>query len=156
MGNLKIPPGKEKCVRALANERIVFSGSRTSTLCLLNPSKRSVKKVQVDGCAITDSSCCDWAAEVDDDVSHEELFIELKGSHITKAVKQIAATIVRLSSHPAQTKKRCLVVFKKDTVTNRWFQQQQRSFQQNYKADLRRLKNGASHSLEDQPHSPVG
>ena len=54
---------------------------------------------------------CDWAVEVDDDVSREEIFIELKGSHMTDAVKQIEATITRLSSNPAQMKKRCLVAF---------------------------------------------
>ena len=149
MGNLKIPPAKEeKCVRELAIEWIVFSGSRTSKLRLHNPSKRSVKTVQVDGCAITDSSCCDWAAEVDDHISHEELFIELKGSHMTKAVKQIEATMVRLSSNPAQTKKRCLVVSKRFTVTGPWFLRQQRRFQRDFKADLERLRDGESYSLE--------
>jgi hypothetical protein len=148
MGNLKIPRGREKCRTPVADKKIPFSGKRTSTLYLLNPSERSVEKVQVDGCAITDGTCCDWAVEVNDHVSREEIFIELKGSHITIAVKQIEATITRLSSNPAQTKKRCLVVFKKDTVTKRWFQQQQRKFQQDYKADLLRLRHGESHSLE--------
>jgi hypothetical protein len=106
-----------------------------------------VEKVKVDGCAITEGICCDWAVEVDDHVSREEIFIELKGSHITDAVKQIEATIARLSSDPAQMKKRCLIVSNRYTVSKTWFQRQQRRFIREYKADLNRVRNGESHAL---------
>src|ERR1039458_5198230 len=125
MGNLKIPPGKAHCVKPVSDKTIPFSGKKTSTLYLLNQAGRRVDKVEVDGCAITDAVCCDWAVELDDHFSHEEIFIELKGSHITHAISQIEATVVRLSSNPAQTRKRCLVVFNRDTVSRAWFQRQQ-------------------------------
>ncbi|MGA2541349.1 MAG: hypothetical protein ABSG78_07270 [Verrucomicrobiota bacterium] len=148
MGNLKIPPDRKNCVERVTHKKILLSGKKTSRLYLLNPYERSVEKVQVDGCAITDGTCCDWAVELDARVSREEIFIELKGSHITVAVKQIEATITRLSSSPAQTKKRCLVVSKRYTVTESWFQRQQRRFQRDFKADLNRARNGESLSLE--------
>jgi hypothetical protein len=71
----------------------------------------------------------------------------LKGSHITDAVKQIEATIARLSSDPAQMKKRCLIVSNRYTVSKTWFQRQQRRFIREYKADLNRVRNGESHAL---------
>jgi len=146
MGNLRIPPGKENCVSRLEDKKIPFSGKQTSTLYLLNPSERPVDKVQVDGCAITEGPRCDWAVEVDDDVSHEEIFIELKGSHITDAVKQIEATISRLSFNPAHAKKRCLIASTR-SLTSREIRKLQLRFLKQYNAEFKRLKNGSSHRL---------
>jgi len=147
MGNLKIPPDRKNCAERVRHKKILLSDKKTSRLYLLNPNERWVEKVLVDGCAITDAACCDWAVEVDDHVSREEIFIELKGTHISEAVKQIEATIARLSSNPAEMKKRCLVVSNRYTVTKRWFRRQQRRFQKDYKADLCRVRNGDSHPL---------
>jgi len=147
MGNLKIPPERINCVERVAHKEILLSGKQTSRLYLLNPSQRWVEKVQVDGCVITEGLRCDWAVEVDDQFSCEEIFIELKGSHITDAVKQIEATIIRLSSDHRQKKKRCLIASNRYKVTETQFQMLKNMFQKNYNAQLKRIRNGDSHPL---------
>jgi hypothetical protein len=149
MGNLKIPPERTNCVSRVAHKKIPFSGKQTSRLYLLNPSERSVDKVQVDGCAITEAGRlrCDWAVEVDDEVSHEEIFIELKGSHVSDAVRQLESTIDALSSDPAQRKKRCLVAYSRCPLTRREIRLLKRKFQRQYNARFEQLRNGSSHPL---------
>jgi hypothetical protein len=144
---MNIPPGRKNCVTPVAHKKIRFSGKQTSTLYLLNPSKRSVDKVQVDGCAITEGLRCDWAVEVNDDVSREEIFIELKGSHITDAVKQLEATIDRLSSDPGHTKKRCLIASARSRLTSTEIKRLQIRFLNEYNAKFKRLKSGSSDPL---------
>jgi hypothetical protein len=162
MGHLKIPPEKRKsCVFPVADKIIPFSGKRTSTLYLLNPGERCVERVHVDGCVITDAEVvrCDWAAEVDDDVSREEIFIELKGAHVEKAVGQIEETIRRLSSDPAHAKKICLIASPR-SLTSREMKKQKLRFRKQYSAVFEKLKDGGSYKLDareqDHAHSPVG
>jgi hypothetical protein len=147
MGNLKIPSGRESCINRLRDKRIALSGKQTSRLYLSNPTERWVEKIQVDGCAITQGLRCDWAVEVDDRVSRKEIFIELKGSHLTHAAKQLAATIVKLSSDPAQTEKRCLIAYERCPLTGPEIKQLQEKFQKKYNATFEPVRNGSSHLL---------
>jgi len=147
MGNLKIPPGRKNCVKRVAHKEILLSGKQTSSLYLLNPRERWVDKVLVDGCVITEGLRCDWAVEVDDQFSREEIFIELKGSHLTYAVKQIISTIDALSSDPAQTKKRCLVAYSRRPLAQREIRLLKRMFEKQYNARFEQLRNGSSHLL---------
>jgi hypothetical protein len=147
MGNLKIPPGKESCVSLVADKKIAFRGKQTSTLCLLNPRKLRVEKLLVDGCAITEGPRCDWAVEVNERDFHEEIFIELKGSHFTQAAKQLVRTIKKLSSDAARTKKRCLIAYTRCPMTGIEIRQLQQQFQHRYNARFKPVKSGSSHRL---------
>jgi hypothetical protein len=147
MGNLKIPPGRQNCVERVAHTEILLSGKQTSRLYLLNPRERWVDKVLVDGCVITEGPRCDWVVEADDQFSREEIFIELKGSHITYAVKQIEATIEALSSDPAKTKKRCLVAYSRRPLAQREIRLLKRKFEKQYNARFEQLRNGSKHPL---------
>lgn len=65
------------------------------TFALSNPSKSVVDVTKVDGCAITIGIRCDYLYCLE---STREIFVELKGADIKKAVRQIAATVPQLSS----------------------------------------------------------
>src|SRR5947207_341279 len=107
---MKSPDGRE-CSTVLRHPKIALAGRRTTTLYLLNPARRSAEKVEVDGCAITEGACCDWLVILNDAASHEEIYVELKGSDVYHAVEQLRATIDTLSSDHARLAKRCFIVF---------------------------------------------
>lgn len=60
----------------------------------LNPSNQVVGLTKVDGCAITQGIRCDYLYLLQ---SSREIYVELKGADIKRAVKQIAASIPKLS-----------------------------------------------------------
>jgi hypothetical protein len=113
---MKSPDGRE-CSIFLQHRKIALTGRRTSTLYLLNPQERRVEQVEVDNCAITQGPRCDWLVRLADMISQEEIYVELKGSHIHHAVVQLEATIDKLSTDRACFRKRCFVVFTRNPMT---------------------------------------
>lgn len=70
-------------------------GKRTgSEYRALNPTKRRVDVTMVDGCWLSQETACDYVMEVDDT---DAFLVELKGSDVGKAIRQIAATLDALS-----------------------------------------------------------
>lgn len=64
-----------------------------------NPNKRTVTKIDVDGCEITNGLRCDYALFEENGTEH---FVELKGSDIAHACAQITATIKQISRSTVQ------------------------------------------------------
>src|SRR5207237_10899918 len=102
-------PGGKRCDKRISHKRIKLSGQRTSTLYLLNPERRKVDRIEVDGCAITTGLRCDWLVCAITGGPHEEIFVELKGVDIEHAIKQIEATIPKLSIDTRLRRTRCQV-----------------------------------------------
>jgi len=113
---MKSPDGRE-CSTFLRHRKIALAGKQTSTLYLLNTRRRRVEQVIVDDCVITDGPRCDWLVRLDDAVSKEEVYVELKGSDLRHAVAQLEATIDRLSTVGRRLRKRCYVVFSRNPLT---------------------------------------
>jgi sporulation-control protein spo0M len=82
---------------------------KKSKITFLNPNKDKIVKIKVDNCVISDNETlrCDYALIPSDAV---EIYVELKGSDIAQAVKQIESTIKLLSENPQKIKKLCFVV----------------------------------------------
>lgn len=74
---------------------IVAVSESGRTFALLNPANVDVAVTKVDGCAITVGIRCDYEYELP---SGREVFVELKGSDIKKAVQQIIASVNLLSA----------------------------------------------------------
>ena len=135
---MKGPDGQE-CSTWPADQKIALSGKHTTTLYLLNPEKQRVEKIEVDGCAITQGLRCDWLVRVED--GKEEIFVELKGSDVSRAIKQLTATIGRLSTDPTQLRKRCFVVFNRNPLTGTDVQKHKVRFLKSYNAAFRPVRN---------------
>ena len=76
-----------------------------------------MEQVEVDACVITEGPRCDWLVRVDDAISKEEVYVELKGSDLRHAVAQLEATIDRLCAGGGRLRKRCYVVFSRNPLT---------------------------------------
>lgn len=77
--------------------RIIKVKENTSAFQILNKNSRSVIKTKIDGCKITDGIRCDWHFE--DILSHQEMFVELKGKNVSHGYEQIEATVEAISKN---------------------------------------------------------
>lgn len=139
---MKSPDGRE-CSTFLCHKKIKLAGRRTSTLYLLNPLPRQVERVEVDDCAITEGRRCDWLVRLDDAVSREEIYVELKGSDILHAVDQLEATIHKLSMDCKQFPKRCLVACSRSPLTGTDVQKYKVWFRNKFSAAFQVVRDGA-------------
>lgn len=136
-----------KCSEFIAHGTIKLSGPRTSTLYLLNPHKRTVERVQVDGCAITEGCRCDWMVVLEDAISNEELFVELKGSGVYHAVEQLQVTIETLSENAASFPKRSFVVFNRNPMYGTDVQRYKKTFRRDFNSEFDLKRNGSEIQL---------
>jgi len=82
----------EKCSDISTNARIVVVENKRK-FTLRNQAKQSVRRVQVDGCLISDHRPrCDYLFEIGKKC-HCAVYLELKGGDISKAFEQLVATI---------------------------------------------------------------
>jgi hypothetical protein len=80
------------CNELINHKNIVVSEKR-SKFKILNDSLKSINKVKVDGCLITNGKRCDYLFEICSDNFEKVFYVELKGSDLKKALEQIEATI---------------------------------------------------------------
>lgn len=84
------------CITPTTDTKIKFEENNRKIL-FLNPKRVEYKKVQVDGCILTDGIRCDnLLLSVDE---HEERYIELKGVDVIHAIDQLEETIVKLGEY---------------------------------------------------------
>lgn len=79
-----------ECIQRISHSQIKFE-EKQSQFILLNPEHKIVDYITVDGCIYDKGSAnlrCDYALNH----NNTTVFIELKGSDITHAIKQILAT----------------------------------------------------------------
>jgi hypothetical protein len=78
------------CVQSVNHSQIKCE-EKQSKFILLNPQRKSVEYITVDGCIYPRGHhelCCDFALNF----ANTTVFVELKGSDIAHAIKQILAT----------------------------------------------------------------
>jgi len=97
-----------ECEEHRSDTKIVLQ-EKKSKITFLNPNQDEILIIKVDGCVISDNETlrCDYALIPSDAV---EIYVELKGSDIAHAVKQIESTIKLVSENPQKIKKLCFVV----------------------------------------------
>jgi len=85
----------ERCVNYTNDSNIAFSENKRS-IVFHNPKRFGYYKVRIDGCVITEGNRCDDFLFGDDPYDR---YIELKGSDIPQAIKQIKQSIIWVKSH---------------------------------------------------------
>lgn len=78
---------------ATTSNKIISVSENKRCFRIINKSKLTISKVLVDGCLITDDRVrCDFLFEIDNPIT-TVFYVELKGSDIEHASKQLSATI---------------------------------------------------------------
>ena len=121
-----------------SDTKIVLQENK-SKITFLNPNQDEILIIKVDGCVISDNETlrCDYALIPSDAV---EIYVELKGSDIAQAVKQIESTMKLLSENPQKIKKLCFVVSTRVPKQATSIQQLQSQFKKKFNASFR-IKN---------------
>ncbi|MBD0852647.1 hypothetical protein [Maribacter arenosus] len=122
---------KNNCIQKTNNKIIVFQENR-SKLIILNKNQINTTKVTVDGCEITSGLRCDFmllAQEL-------EYFIELKGQDIEHSIKQLIATINKLSSNPKNMEKSSFIICTRSPLSSASIQNLQVKFKKNFNSKL--------------------
>jgi hypothetical protein len=96
----------EECTETKTDPIIPLIENRMKMI-FLNPNRKDVKVITVDGCAATKGIRCDYLVK---DEKDDEFFVELKGTDIRHACEQLAASIKRLSTNPPQKAKYSFVI----------------------------------------------
>ncbi|MEG5136815.1 MULTISPECIES: hypothetical protein [unclassified Microcoleus] len=126
-----------ECEEHRSDTKIVLQENK-SKITFLNPNKDEILIIKVDGCVIDNETLrCDYALIPSDAV---EIYVELKGSDIAHAVKQIESTINLLSENPQKIKKLCFVVSTRVPKQTTSIQQLQSQFKKKFNASFR-IKN---------------
>lgn len=127
-----------ECEEYKSDARLVLQENK-SKIIFLNPNQDQVLIIRVDGCVIKDNEIlrCDYAIVPCDEI---EIYVELKGSDISHAVKQIESTIKLLSDNPQKIKKLCFVVSTRVPKQSTSVQQLQSQFKKKFNASFR-IKN---------------
>jgi len=127
-----------ECEEYKSDARLVLQENK-SKITFLNPNQDQVLIIRVDGCVIKDNKIlrCDYAIVPCDEI---EIYVELKGSDISHAVKQIESTIKFLSDNPQKIKKLCFVVSTRVPKQSTSVQQLQSQFKKKFNASFR-IKN---------------
>ena len=127
-----------ECEEYKFDKRIVLQENK-SKITFINPNQDTILVIRVDGCVIRDNETlrCDYALVLANKI---EIYIELKGSNVLHAVKQIESTIMLLSDDPQKIKKLCFVVSTRVPKQTTSIQQLQSQFKKKFNASFR-IKN---------------
>jgi len=98
------------CIQSVSDSNIKCE-EKQSKFILLNPECKPVDYITVDGCIYPRGHhelCCDFALNFED----KTVFVELKGSDITHAIKQVLAT-KQAAKFPINPNKTAVIVTSK-------------------------------------------
>jgi hypothetical protein len=127
-----------ECEEYKTDTKIVLQENK-SKIVFLNPNRDRILKIKVDGCAINENNTlrCDYAIVPSKEI---EIYVELKGSDISHAVKQIESTIKLLSEDPKKIRKLCFIVSTRVPKQTTSIQNLKVQFKKNFNANFH-LKN---------------
>lgn len=98
----------KKCTIPTTDSKIVVQEKR-SKFEVINRNRIELKKVEVDGCLITDNKeKCDWIISIDS--MNKALFIELKGCDVDKAISQLKSTLEHTKDKYKNYERECYAV----------------------------------------------
>lgn len=127
----------QRCTTKVDGAIVTFSENK-SHMRLLNPSRKQVSKIEVDGCmAINGDARCDWIALYDcEKRGSVAIFIELKGCRVDRAVEQLEATLRRYSDQFRRYIKECYVICTRSPAHNSEIRRIKMDFKKKYNASF--------------------
>lgn len=100
----------KECI-TLEAQKITTRSEKGKRIKIDNPRELPISVIRVDGCAIKSGNKCDFMFEIDD--AETSIFVELKGSNIKHAIKQLEETIKKYKKRKPGYKKLAIIVSSK-------------------------------------------
>jgi hypothetical protein len=102
------------CERIINYPKIVIKDLKAKNNCnlvIVNKSRKPINVVTIDGCVIKVGERCDFLVlHGNDSRFTEEIYVELKGSNVKKAISQLETTIEQVSYEKYTIIKRCFII----------------------------------------------
>ncbi len=121
-----------KCEQIVNHSQIVLKEKR-SKITFENGFHKNVRIIKIDGCVITEGLRCDYLVITENKI---ENYVELKGSNILHAVKQLEQTISKVSEDPTRWVKYCFVISTRCPLLTTKIQNIKYIFKKQYNAKL--------------------
>jgi len=124
---------KEECKEYITKPLIVLKEKRSS-IRFSNMNNSGVTNVSIDKCQLKDEkgNKCDYLL-----VKNErETFVELKGSNIRKAIKQLEESIIKVSPQVVTSEKSAFVVCTRSSINAAEISVMRRDFKSKFNASL--------------------
>ena len=121
-----------RCEKRIRDKRIVLEEKRSS-ITFVNNCRKRVRRIEVDDCVITEGKRCDYLLVTPEKT---EYYVELKGKNVGHGVKQIEATINKLSADKRQRPKLAFVIATRYPLAGTDIQKHQERFKNIYSAKL--------------------
>ena len=120
------------CEQTTSSSVLAFEENR-SRLHLENPGRVKLRRIQVDGCLQITGARCDFLVISPTPVEH---YIELKGADVSRAVDQLANSILCLSMNSRQMLKVCIIVSTRCPLLTSEIQEKKKRFKRDFNAQL--------------------
>ncbi len=126
----------------ISNNRIVVFEERKSKITFNNLKRKRVSKVDVECLRLRGKSCDGLLIELKkipkskDFETHFEHFVELKGSHVGTAIKQLENTIKQISFDPKTQRKCCYISSTKSPKIDTTMQKIKLRFKQSFDSGI--------------------
>jgi hypothetical protein len=121
-----------KCEITTEQSVIVLKENR-SRLIIKNSRKEKVRRVLVDGCAITEGQRCDFLII---GPNNSEYFVELKGCNVEHAIKQLEISINKLGERIKSIERYSIIVSSRCPLFTPKIQQLKLYFKKNLMSNL--------------------
>jgi len=135
----------EGCSEVVKHKNITVKENQ-SKFIIVNEQGLEITKIQVDGCLEIEGVKCDWMFTIDNPPI--EIYVELKGSDVKHAFKQLENTI-KVVSRSNTAKRFCYAITTRCPLTSTEIQNQQRAFKKNHNATLRVKNKSDSVNIAD-------
>ncbi len=132
-----------KC-EEMKNDPLIPLGEKRCKITFKNGSHKNVRVIEIDGCVITEGLRCDYLVIPENGIEH---YVELKGSDIFHAVKQLKRTITEVSEDPRHGKKYCFIVSSRCPTTSAKIQNIQYKFKKEFNSTLTVKNMNCEHNL---------
>lgn len=123
----------------ISNNRIIVFEERKSKITFNNLKRKRVSKVDVECLGLNGKSCDGLLIEMGKNKDNEilfEHFVELKGSHVSTAIKQLGNTIEQISFNPKNQKKCCYISSTKSPKMDTTMQKIKIQFKRSFESGL--------------------
>lgn len=112
-----------------------------SNFMICNPSRLPIEKIQIDGCVMGDQDGmrCDYMFVIPADTQHQQrvFYVELKGTDIKQAGRQLIATLQQTMRRYPSAKKTCFIVTTRIPSHGTKVQEFKIDFKNKYSTDLK-------------------
>lgn len=132
-----------KCER-MVNWSCIVLKQKQSKITFINESQNDVRVIEIDDCVITNGLRCDYLVISNLEIEH---FVELKGSDVNHAVKQLARTILQVSINPNKGVKYCFIISSRCPLLTAKIQNLKLMFKKKYNSILIIKNNKYEHQI---------